>query len=387
MNSPVTRTAPLLPAGSPRIVGIVNITGDSFSDGGRYLDPAAALTHARRLRGDGADVIELGPAASHPGSAPVSAAQEQHRLAPVLDRLAADGIPVSVDSFRTETLRFAVSAGAAYLNDIHGFGDPGLYPVLAASHCRLVVMHAVQAAGTATRVVTDQGTVREGIRRFFTQRLAALEAAGIGRDRLIVDPGLGYFLGSTPGPSLTALAGIRELKEAFGVPVLVSPSRKSFLRALTGRDVAQSGSATLAAEIFAAWQGADYIRTHDVAATRDALVILAAIAREAGHARACPEPSGSSGAQPGRPEVSYERRRNSPGLRDSLLPRVAGTLPQPVGPTRPGVRPRDVYATWSGTVVSALAGAAGATGPAGTVRRGANARPAARQANGMAGIR
>jgi dihydropteroate synthase type 2 len=278
MRRPVT---PLLPAGIPRIVGIVNITGDSFSDGGRYLDPAAALAHASRLRAEGADVIELGPAASHPGSAPVSAVEERRRLAPVLERLAADGIPVSVDSFRTATLRFAVSAGAAYLNDIHGFGDPGLYPVLAASQCRLVVMHAVQAAGSATKVVTDPGEVWEGIRRFFAGRLAELQAAGIGRDRLVIDPGLGYFLGSTPGPSLAALAGIRELKDLFGVPVLVSPSRKSFLRALTGRDVTKSGAATLAAEIFAAWQGADYIRTHDVAAARDALTLLNAIASEA----------------------------------------------------------------------------------------------------------
>ena len=166
MSSPLPGTAPpgpLLPAGSPRIVGIVNITEDSFSDGGRYLDPAAAVAHARRLLADGADVIELGPAASHPDSAPVSAAEERRRLAPVLEQLAADGVPVSVDSFRPETLRFAVSAGAAYLNDIHGFGDPGLYPVLAASQCRLVVMHAVQAAGPATRVVTDPAAVWDGI--------------------------------------------------------------------------------------------------------------------------------------------------------------------------------------------------------------------------------
>jgi dihydropteroate synthase type 2 len=285
MRSPVTRSAPLLPAGSPRIVGIVNITADSFSDGGRYLDPAAALAHARSLRADGADVIELGPAASHPGSAPVSAAEERRRLAPVLERLTADGIPVSVDSFQPETLRFAVSVGAAWLNDIHGFGDPGLYPVLAASQCRLVVMHAIQKDGAATEVATDPAGVRDGMFRFFAQRLAALQAAGIGRDRIVIDPGLGYFLGSTPGPSLAALAGIRELKDAFGVPVLVSPSRKSFLRALTGRDVTRSGSATLAAEIFAAWQGADYIRTHDVAAARDALAFLSAISSEASHAQ------------------------------------------------------------------------------------------------------
>ena len=117
------------------------------------------------------------------------------------------------------------------------------------------------------------------LRKFLTDRL---QQAGVSKDRMVIDPGLGYFLGSTPGPSLAALAGIRELKEAFGVPVLVSPSRKSFLRLLTGRDVTRSGPATLAAEIFAAWQGADYIRTHDVAATRDALTLLAAITREAG---------------------------------------------------------------------------------------------------------
>jgi dihydropteroate synthase type 2 len=287
MTSPVTSAArvdPLLPAGEPLVVGIVNITEDSFSDGGRYLDPAAALAHARKLRADGADVIELGPAASHPDSAPVTAAEEQRRLAPVLRRLAADGIPVSVDSFRPETMRFAIAGGAAYLNDIHGFGDPGMYPVLAASGCRLIVMHAVQAAGAATRVVTDPAAVWDGICRFFTRRLAALQAAGISRDRLVIDPGLGYFLGSSPGPSLAALAGIRELRDTFGVPVLASPSRKSFLRTLTGRDVAHSGPATLAAEIFAAWQGADYIRTHDVAAARDALTVLAAIARQARHA-------------------------------------------------------------------------------------------------------
>ncbi len=288
MSSPASETAlpgPLLPAGDPLVVGIVNITEDSFSDGGRYIDPAAALAHARELRAEGADIIELGPAASHPDSVPVTAAEERRRLAPVLERLAADGIPVSVDSFRPETLRFAISGGAAYLNDIHGFGDPGMYPVLAASQCRLIVMHAVQAAGTATRIVTGPAAVWDGICRFFARRLPALQAAGIGTDRLIIDPGLGYFLGSTPGPSLTALAGIRQLKDAFGVPVLVSASRKSFLRVVTGRDVTQSGPATLAAEIFAAWQGADYIRTHDVAAVRDALTLLAAITRQARQAQ------------------------------------------------------------------------------------------------------
>lgn len=300
MSNPVTAvmTGPLLPAGDPRVVGIVNITEDSFSDGGRYLAPAAALAHARKLRAEGADVIELGPAATHPGSVPVTAAEERRRIAPIVDQLVADGVPVSVDSFLPETLSFAASAGAGYLNDIHGFSDPALYPILATSDCRLVVMHAVQATGTATRVVTDPVAVWDGILRFFARRLATLEAAGVARDRIVIDPGLGYFLGSTPGPSLRVLAGIRELKDAFGVPVLVSPSRKSFLRALTGGDVARSGPVTLAAEIFAAWQGADYIRTHDVASARDAFTLMAAI-REAAASHACrPTRSPEGAARP-----------------------------------------------------------------------------------------
>ena len=273
-------TPPPLPAGRPRLIGIVNITEDSFSDGGRYLAPQDALGHARRLLADGADIIELGAAASHPDSRPVPAAEEQRRLASVLDQLAADGIRVSVDSFNPETQQFAIAHGAAYLNDIQGFPHPGLYRTLARSGCRLVVMHSVQQTGTATRITTDAAAVWDGIGGFFTERLAALGAAGISLDRLVIDPGLGYFLGSKPGPSLTALAGIRELKARFGVPVMVCPSRKSFLRALTGTDITRIGPATLAAEIFAAWQGADFIRTHDVAALRDALTVLDAISSD-----------------------------------------------------------------------------------------------------------
>jgi dihydropteroate synthase type 2 len=270
-------TPPLLPAGRPRLIGIVNITEDSFSDGGRFLTPSDALAHARSLWADGADVIELGAAASHPDSTPVPASQEQRRLAPVLGQLVAEGIPVSVDSFEPATQRFAISCGAAYLNDIRGFPDPGQYAMLAASRCGLIVMHSVQRSGAATKMTTNPVATWAGIRRFFAGRLTALQAAGIAKDRLIIDSGLGYFLGSNPEPSLRALAGIRELTARFAVPVLVCPSRKSFLRTLTGKDTTQTGPATLAAEIFAAWQGASYIRTHDVAALHDALTVLGAI--------------------------------------------------------------------------------------------------------------
>jgi dihydropteroate synthase type 2 len=236
------------------------------------------------LRADGADIIELGPAASHPDARPVGAAEQRRRLFPVLDQLAADGIPVSVDTLHPQVQRFAIARGAAYLNDIQGFPDPAFYPALAASKCQLIVMHSVQRTGPATRVVTEPTGIWAGIGQFFSRRLATLQAAGIGRDRLIIDPGLGYFLGSNPEPSLTVLAGIRHLKETLGLPVVVSPSRKSFLQTTTGKDTTHAGAATLAAEIFAACQGADYIRTHDVAAIRDALNVLRALAR---HAEPC----------------------------------------------------------------------------------------------------
>ncbi|MGH8967403.1 MAG: dihydropteroate synthase, partial [Actinomycetes bacterium] len=210
---------------------------DSFSDGGRYLDPDAALAHARRLRAEGADVVELGPASSHPDAAPVPPAEEHRRLLPVLDGLAADGIPVSVDSTLRRTHRLALAHHVAYLNDIHGFPDRDGYPELAASDCRLIVMHAVQRRGGATRVHTDPATIQARITRFLSVRLAALEAAGIARERIVVDPGLGYFLGADPEPSVVALGTIDRLRARFGVRVLVSPSRKSFLRALTGTDV------------------------------------------------------------------------------------------------------------------------------------------------------
>jgi dihydropteroate synthase type 2 len=239
------------------------------------------LEQAWRLRDAGAAIIELGPAASHPGSQRVTAAEEIRRLADVVEELVAADVPVMIDSYQPETQRFAAARGAGYLNDIQGFPDPERYAELADTDCRLVVMHSVQKRGPATQVRTDPKAVQAGITQFFRERLSALEAGGIDRGRFIIDPGLGYFLGDTPEPSLRALAGLRQLKTEFGVPVLVSPSRKSFLRALTGRTVADAGPATLAAELYAAGQGVDFIRTHDVAAISDALTIFAALTESA----------------------------------------------------------------------------------------------------------
>jgi len=266
----------------PKIIGIVNITEDSFSDGGLYLDPGDALAHARALSAEGADVIELGPASSHPDAAPVTAEEECRRLAPVIEQLVADGVRVSVDSFLPETQRFALARGAAYLNDIQGFPDPAQYAHLAAADCHLIVMHSVQLRDPATLVSTDPKAIVGRIERFFAERLDALTTAGIPQDRLIIDPGLGYFLGSNPEPSLVAMGVLPRLKARFHVPVLVSPSRKSFVRNITGRAIADVGAASLGAELYAASQGVNYIRTHDVAALCDALTVHNAIAAAAG---------------------------------------------------------------------------------------------------------
>lgn len=262
----------------PTILGIVNITEDSFSDGGRFLDNAAALAQARALVAAGAQIIDLGAAASNIDAKPVAAAEEIRRLDPLLAALAADGIAVSVDSFAPEVQRFAIARGVAFLNDIQGFPDPAIYPELAAASCRLVVMHAVGGRGRAEPVDMSADEVPQRIHAFFAARVAALERAGIARRRLILDPGMGFFLSSRPEASLRVLAGLDRLKQAFGLPILVSVSRKSFLRAVAGRRAAaELGAATLAAELFAAEKGVDYIRTHDPGALADGLKVIAAL--------------------------------------------------------------------------------------------------------------
>jgi dihydropteroate synthase len=267
----------------PLLVGIVNITEDSFSDGGRYLDPAAAIAQARRLVADGADIIELGAAASNIAAQPVSPEEEIRRLDPVIGALEAEGVPVSIDTFQIGTQRFALRRGVAYLNDIQGFPDPAIYPELAAVSCRLIVMHAVQGRGRAQSVDIGPDEVWRRIHDFFAERIPRLAQAGIARERLILDPGMGLFLSNRPEASLRVLRGLSELKQAFGLPVLVSVSRKSFLARLTGQDdPAQLGAATLAAELYAARHGADFIRTHDPAALRDALTVSGALEAPAG---------------------------------------------------------------------------------------------------------
>jgi dihydropteroate synthase type 2 len=262
----------------PLIVGIVNITADSFSDGGRFLDPRAAIAHARRLAADGADIVELGAAASNIAAQQVAPDEEIRRLEPVVAALAGGGTPLSIDTAQPAVQRFAIAHGVAYLNDISGFPDSAVYADLAGAACRLVVMHAVASEGRAQPADLTAGEVWPRIETFFAERVARLEQAGIARDRLVLDPGMGLFLSTRAEASLRVLTGFERLKRRFRLPVMVSVSRKSFLGALTGRATpAERGAATLAAELYAAAHAADFIRTHDPAALRDALIVSEAL--------------------------------------------------------------------------------------------------------------
>lgn len=263
-------------SGTPRILGVVNVTPDSFSDGGLFLDPERAAARAREHWHAGADWVDLGPASSHPSAPETPAEEEIRRLAPVLDRLRGRERQLSVDSFRPETQRYALARGVGMLNDVRGFPDPGLYPELAAADCLLVVMHAV-AAGE--RAPTPQALPAR-IEHFFQARMDALEKAGVARERLVLDPGMGFFLSSDPRFSLAVLRALATLRERLAVPILIGVSRKGFLGELTGRAVAERGAATLAAELFAAAQGVDFIRTHDVRALRDALRVHEALSED-----------------------------------------------------------------------------------------------------------
>ncbi|MCW5892501.1 MAG: dihydropteroate synthase [bacterium] len=265
------------PLPRPTILGIVNVTDDSFSDGGCYRTPAAAVAHAEALLAAGADVIDLGPASSAPEATPVTADEEIARLRPVVARLHAAGAALSIDTWQPATQRWAIGEGVALLNDIRGFPDPAVWPDLARADCRLIVMHSLTGGTRATRDAGDAATVVARIEHFFDDRIRALESAGVTRDRLILDPGMGLFLGTGPDPSLAVLRALPRLARRWDLPLLISVSRKGFLRDLTARPRDARTVASAAVELWAIQHGAACIRTHEPAALRDLLAVLAAL--------------------------------------------------------------------------------------------------------------
>jgi dihydropteroate synthase type 2 len=260
------------------VFGIVNVTRDSFSDGGRWLDPERAIVHAEALLAAGADVLDLGAESTHPDAEDVPAAEELRRLEPVVDALMRRGATISIDTRKAEVMRVMAARGVAWLNDVHGFRDPASLAAAgrSPSSTRFVVMFARSDDGRARRVDGEAQDLLAELRAFVAERRRAFAAIGIAPERLVFDPGMGHFLGRQPAPSLWVLRHLRTLCDEFG-PMLVSVSRKSFLGAVTGRDVAERGAATLAAELHAVRQGAAFVRTHDVQALRDALLVERAI--------------------------------------------------------------------------------------------------------------
>jgi len=269
----------LLTSARMQILGILNITSDSFSDGGQYLEAGAAIFHARAMAESGADIIDIGAASSNPDAEAVTPETEIARLAAVIPALKEKGLSLSIDSFAPEVQRWALAQGIDYLNDIHGFPDAAFYPDLAKSNAKLIVMHAVQERGVAVRTDVPSAEIFDRITAFFDARIQALTAAGIARERLILDPGMGQFLGTDPENSLIVLRRLPELKARYGLPLLVSLSRKGFLRKLVNRPALEAGAASLAAELFAEANGADFIRTHAPGALRDALKVLKTIGK------------------------------------------------------------------------------------------------------------
>ena len=257
-----------------RILGIVNVTRDSFSDGGRHLDPAAAIAHGERLLADGADALDLGAESTHPDAEDVSVDEELRRLVPVLTALQARGAAISIDTCKPAVMRAVAGMGIGWLNCVHGFrSDAALAAAAAApASVRFVVMFSRSRGPRAERQELGVDGLLAELQAFAVERVASFAAVGIAADRLVLDPGMGFFLGATPGPSLHVLKHLRSLV-GLGLPVLVSVSRKSFVGALTGQPVTARGAGTLAAELWAARAGVAWLRSHDVRALRDALAV------------------------------------------------------------------------------------------------------------------
>ena len=257
----------------PLIMGIVNITPDSFSDGGKYLDPGRALDHARQLLDEGADILDIGGESSRPGAGPVTVDEELRRVLPVLEKLVELPVPVSVDTCKPEVMRRALAAGAAMINDIFALRSDGALDAVAGSNAAVCLMHMQGEPRTMQQAPHYRDVVGE-VETFLTERAIAALAAGIGHDRIVLDPGFGF--GKTPQHNLELIRALPRLREA-GYPLLAGLSRKGLFGKIVGREAAERVYASAAGALLAAQRGASIVRVHDVAATRDCLLVLRAI--------------------------------------------------------------------------------------------------------------
>jgi dihydropteroate synthase len=263
------------PLERPLVMGVLNVTPDSFSDGGRFFDPGRALAHARRMRDDGAHLIDIGGESSRPGALPVSEGAELVRVIPLVDALAAEGMAVAVDTRKPAVMRAAIRAGAAMINDIGALSAAGAIEACADSEVGVCLMHMQREPGTMQQAPAYGDIVTE-VRAFLVARARACEAAGIARERIAIDPGFGF--GKTLAHNLALLRAIGTLA-ATGYPVLAGLSRKSSLGEITGRNVDERLAASLAAALAAVARGAAIVRVHDVRETVDALKVWCTVER------------------------------------------------------------------------------------------------------------
>ncbi|HWL18035.1 MAG TPA: dihydropteroate synthase [Bradyrhizobium sp.] len=261
---------PLLSRPYPAVMGVLNVTPDSFSDGGQFIAPERALAQARRMIAEGADIIDIGAESTRPygGAQPVSAEMELRRLQPVLADISALGVPVSIDSMKSEVVAWALDGGAVIANDVWGLQrDERMAELLAARNAPIIVMHNRDRADPAIDIMAD-------ISAFFARSLDIAEKAGLPRENIVLDPGIGF--GKTQEQSMIALAHLSELG-SFGLPLLVGASRKLFIASVVPSEPQQRLGGSIAAHLIAARHGARIIRTHDVAETVQALRVAAAI--------------------------------------------------------------------------------------------------------------
>jgi dihydropteroate synthase len=262
--------ARLLGLGRPAVMGVVNVTPDSFSDGGRFLEPQRAIEHAQRLTGAGADILDIGAESTRPygGAVAVSREEELRRLAPILPEIIALGVPVSIVTMKASVASAALDAGASIVNDVWGLQhDPDMARVVAERAVPVIIMHNREAADPAIDIMAD-------IVAFFDRSLEIAQRAGIARENVVLDPGIGF--GKTPQQSITAIARFGELR-SFGLPLLIGASRKRFIDSVSPAPPDQRIGGSIVSHLIAVENGAAIVRTHDVAETVQALRVAAAI--------------------------------------------------------------------------------------------------------------
>jgi dihydropteroate synthase len=255
----------------PRIAGIINVTPDSFSDGGSFLGPDHAIAHGLKLVEEGADMLDIGGESTRPGAEPVSAQDEIARVVPVIEALAKQtSVPIAIDTSKPEVMRAAVAAGAGFINDVRALRQEGALDAAAELKVPVCLMH-MQGEPRTMQDAPHYDDVVSDVRRFLAGRIFACEMSGIDKKRIVVDPGFGF--GKTFEHNLALLRGLDQLA-ALGVPLLVGLSRKAMIGKLTGRDdPAQRAAGSAAAALIAVQKGASIVRVHDVAVTRDALAV------------------------------------------------------------------------------------------------------------------